>query len=515
MRVLSLGLIAAALTAAPPPAILFIDVESGPVTGGPSNLGVPISIFGSGFGAMRGTSTVTIGGVEAAAYPVWGSHNPFNKTLDMIVVQPGPKSKGGAIVVTVDGKASNSNHTFIVNKGKVIILKPGDDVLSAIKKAAAGDTILLRGGTYRDGELWVRRVEGDSGKPGDNKTLKSYPGEEVIFNNRARPFILSADYITVSGLKFLNGKSLGITEEGDKGRLRGNKLVNNYGAGDMDYAFMDSHGDSHTLAGNVCEAASSSQGTQGHCFYISYGDGVKLLWNVAGGAPGYGIHVFDQRRAAGDFRRVISNLLIEGNILKGSTERSGLILTMGDEDKLGNAIDGVIIRNNLFTANNHAGLVLGDFVRNVKVYNNTFYQNGRVELYAEDKQPRIGYEVRNNLFYHSKNQWCKSNCAWYPDGHIQFTSGAGKSVTLSNNGYFPNAPAVFNGSNDGASSISVANAITGPLQFINPIEFDFRLKPGAAAINRGAALPVPTDYLGVTRPQEANLDLGAFEFSPD
>jgi len=372
---------------------------------------------------------------------------------------------------------------------------------------------LLRGGIYHDGELWVRRVEGDSGKPGDNKTVKNYPGEEPIFDNRARPFIVSADYLTVSGLRFLNGKSIGITEEGDKGRLHGDKFVNNYGTGDFDYAFMDSHGDGHTLAGNVCEATSSTQGTQGHCFYISYGDGVKLLWNIASGVPGYGIHIFDQRRQAGDFRRVISNVLVEGNILKNSTERSGLILTMGDEDKLGNMIDGVIIRNNIFTANNHTGLILGDNVRNVKVYNNTFYQDGRDEIYVEDKQPKIGYEIRNNLFYHSKNSWCKSNCSWYPDGHLQFTGGSGKSVTVANNGYFPGAAAVFNGDGDGARSISVTNPVTGALQFVNPAAFDFRVKAGAAVINRGAAVGVNTDYNGVPRPQETAVDIGAFEYA--
>lgn len=333
MRLCLVGLLvfssmAVSLTAAPP-AILFTDVESGPVTGGPNNMGVPITIFGTGFGAARGASKVTIGGVEAAAYPVWGTHNAYNKTLDMIVVQPGAASKGGPIAVTVDGQGSNTNFTFTVNKGKIRIVKPGDDVLDAVKKAGAGDTVLLRGGTYRDGELWIRKVLGDSGKAGDNKTLKNYPGEEPIFSNRERPFIVSADYITISGLKVTNGKGIGITEEGDKGRLRGNKFINNYGTGDFDYAFMDSHGDGHTFAGNVCESTSSSQGTQGHCYYVSYGDGVKMLWNIASGVPGYGIHVFDQRRASGDFKRTISNLLIEGNILKNSTERSGLILTMG------------------------------------------------------------------------------------------------------------------------------------------------------------------------------------------
>lgn len=54
------------------PTILFTDIETGPTNGGPNNLGVPIAIFGAGFGATRGSSTVTIGGVEVGGVPGLG-----------------------------------------------------------------------------------------------------------------------------------------------------------------------------------------------------------------------------------------------------------------------------------------------------------------------------------------------------------------------------------------------------------------------------------------------------------
>src|SRR4051794_6065028 len=99
------GLIAHALAAAP--AIFFTDIESGPVTGGHFDQGAPITIYGSGFGADRRGSRVTIGGVEVADYILWGSHNAHNPDLDKIVVQPGSRVTGGPIVVTVEGVASN------------------------------------------------------------------------------------------------------------------------------------------------------------------------------------------------------------------------------------------------------------------------------------------------------------------------------------------------------------------------------------------------------------------------
>jgi len=50
------------LPAQSPPRIFFSDLESGPNTGGQNNKGVWVTIWGKGFGAERGRSTVTIGG---------------------------------------------------------------------------------------------------------------------------------------------------------------------------------------------------------------------------------------------------------------------------------------------------------------------------------------------------------------------------------------------------------------------------------------------------------------------
>ena len=48
------------------PSIFFSDLDSGPNTGGQNNRGVWVTIWGKGFGAERGSSTVTIGGEVAA-----------------------------------------------------------------------------------------------------------------------------------------------------------------------------------------------------------------------------------------------------------------------------------------------------------------------------------------------------------------------------------------------------------------------------------------------------------------
>lgn len=179
------------------PAVLFTDVNAGPVTGGPNNLGIPISIFGKGFGATQGNSTVTIGGVPVASYLIWGQNNAHNPNLDMIVVQPGPNVTGGAIVVTVNGQTSNSNYTFTSQHGNIYyVATNGKDNnscsitapcqhVSYIAEGSAnpmhmipGDTLLVRGGTYQD-TIWIQDSNGASGTLGNQIVIKNYPERKL------------------------------------------------------------------------------------------------------------------------------------------------------------------------------------------------------------------------------------------------------------------------------------------------------------------------------------------------
>src|SRR6476619_3848923 len=88
------------LTTTIPPRIFFSDLDSGPNTGGQKNHGVWVTIWGKGFGAERGSSTVTIGGGAAAEYPIW--------TDTRITFQLGPSARTGDIVVSVRAKAKRS-----------------------------------------------------------------------------------------------------------------------------------------------------------------------------------------------------------------------------------------------------------------------------------------------------------------------------------------------------------------------------------------------------------------------
>jgi hypothetical protein len=196
-------------------------------------------------------------------------------------------------------------------------------------------------------------------------------------------------------------------------------------------------------------------------------------------------------------------VLVEGNLLAVSPERSGMILAMGDEAALGNHMDGVTIRNNIFVANNFAGIAIGGNVRNVKLYHNTFYQNGRQGVTIYDDPTISGIEITNNLFDQTTNTNCKNNCSWYSSAHVQKGARA-VGVTLSNNFYAP-GPAIVLGAADTAAAIGTPN-------FVNTTSGDFRLSAGSPAIDTGVALPgVVVDFNGQPRILGARPDAGAFE----
>lgn len=521
--------------AAPVPAILFADIASGPVTGGPGNLGVPISIFGKGFGMMRGSSKVTIGGVEVAKYMAWGEKNANNTWLDMITVQPGPQVTGGPIVVSVNGVSSTAEVQFQKSTGKLLYVSPtGSDsgscketspckTLQAVLekgKSQPGDTILVRGGTYSDGEIWIRDDMGMSGTADRRKTVKAYPGETAIYANGERGISLEANYITFSGLHFRNGKGIGVPDNyKDKAAIgRGDWMMNNTVIGPISYDGIGTHGSDHVIAGNVVRVQGSSQGTQGHCLYVSHGDNIKILYNALDGAPGYGIHLYDQVRQKNDYRRTITNVLIEGNVTTGSPQRSGLLMVMedgGDWGTYGNFMENVVVRNNIFARNNHHGIVVDQLVRNIKIYNNTFYENGREGIFVGEHKGLSGVEIRNNLIYQSENNGvCKMFCDWYPEAHIQDVLGTSPRVTIDNNGYFPGPRKILKGGGRSIATLAAdLHAVTGTAGLRDAAHMDFTLVANSAAVDKGAALPlVAKDFNGGTRPAGAASDLGALEY---
>jgi hypothetical protein len=201
--------------AAASPRIFYSDLESGPNTGGQADQGAFVTIYGSGFGANRGSSAVSIGGKPAAAYPIW--------TDSRVTFQLGAAAQTGKIVVTVDGQASNGI-PFAVRSGKIYFVAPsGSDhnsgafnspwrsVVKAVKSMGSGDVVYLMDGV---GQTSVDDYDAclsisSAGAPGKPKALVAYPGARATIGTESetpyglRTPVISGgpfSYWTVAGL---------------------------------------------------------------------------------------------------------------------------------------------------------------------------------------------------------------------------------------------------------------------------------------------------------------------------
>ena len=95
------------------PRLFYSDLESGPNTGGQNNNGAFVTLWGKGFGASQGSSSVTVGGGAVAGYPLW--------TDSKIIVQLGAGAVTGNIVVKA-GSAASNEVPFTVRAGNIFFV---------------------------------------------------------------------------------------------------------------------------------------------------------------------------------------------------------------------------------------------------------------------------------------------------------------------------------------------------------------------------------------------------------
>ena len=181
MFVISLGIAQSA-----PPRIYYSDLASGPNVGGKNNAGAFVTVYGSGFGSAQGTSTVTIGGVKAASYPIWSQTK--------VTFQLGQWAKSGNVVINVSGVASNSV-PFKVTPGRIYFVSPSGSATNsgtynspwlslraAKNRIAPGDIVYVEDGvtvtsTESNGASLVLSSGGTASAP---KAIVSYPGSRVV-----------------------------------------------------------------------------------------------------------------------------------------------------------------------------------------------------------------------------------------------------------------------------------------------------------------------------------------------
>jgi len=522
------------------PRLFFTDLESGPNTGGEQNLGAFITIYGEGFGSSRGSSAVTIGGREVARYVIWGQDNA-PRSLDMIVVQPGPNAVTGNIVATVNGAASNplpfairsGNIYFVATSGsdsnRGSFAQPWRTIVKAKDTIAAGDIAYIRDGvTATAEENYSAAVSIEAGgTQGSPKAIIAYPGATATigstnleFGMRVpnNPDTIANDWVFAKLV--LRGQIEAVEIGGDgssRWRLVGNNISCPVGDGQSG-CFTASLASNITFIGNEVHGV-SKQGPQPskqyHAVYFTTDSNhVEVGWNH--------IHDNDTCRAIQFHSSPLSSntgynqydLNVHDNLIHGDV-CDGIVFATVDPSKgpvraFNNIIynvgrgpsppDGDANYSGIYVA---GGTNTGaDGTGSVEIFHNTLYDCGARKSLPNPigdegafsrgpSSPGLFMSLKNNIVY--------------AVGSEDYISPSSNTTLIrgSNNLWFgAGVPPAFLTSNVGADP-----------RFANLGSHDFRLQAQSPAVNAGVNTGILRDYSGISRPQGSAYDIGAHEYA--
>ncbi|MBX7079957.1 MAG: hypothetical protein K1X88_12255 [Nannocystaceae bacterium] len=488
------------------PVVWFVDVVRGATVGGPDDLGVPITIFGHGFGDAPGS--VTIGGVEVARVLAWGE--PAASGAETIVVQPGSQVQGGAVVVHTAGGDSNDDAHFTAGPHAVYFVAQGGDDAAACDEAAPcatilhvvtevmqpGDMVLLSAGDHDEGEIWIRDALGHSGTADAPKVIRGAPGETVRLIDVSRPFIVEAQGITISGLDFTSGKELHL----GSADARAVTVMGCRFGGVVGFEAVTIAAQQVLFGANACAVAGTTAADgNGHCVAVrSPADAVALLHNALTSAQENVIQIYDANPGA-----TIGTVRVEANLVAGSRAGSGISLgSAGD----GASIGDVDIANNVITGNAHIGVSVdgaaGTQLGVARLWANTIAANGRQGLRVGAAATAAGIDVRGNLLLQDGAGTCDdTECDLLTVAEVEIEAGA--SPVVAGNFYADGEATIIGGTD--------ADARAGSITFGQDAEDPWRPAADAACVDTAAAIEVATDFDGRARPQGGGYDFGAFE----
>lgn len=375
--------------------------------------------------------------------------------------------------------------------------QPWATLQHAASRVQPGDTIRVRNGNYAGAQFTT------SGTAAQPIVLEAAPGASpaITADNPRTPDGINlegASYMTVRGFT-VNGR----TRAGIRAVTASHvTLSNNRMDQNGRWGILTGFCDDLVIDGNV-----TSRSTVEHGIYVSNsGDRPVIRRNTSWGNRANGIHMNGDAEQGGD--GVISNAVVESNLIYGNGQGGG---------GSGINMDGVrdsLIRNNLIYASHASGISLyridgGEPSSGNRVLNNTVLvaADGRWALNIQDGSS--GNIVRNNILWNAHGS----------RGSIDISAN---SLPGFDSDYNVVMDRLTTNGGDSVLTLPQWRAQTGqdahsriatPAQlFVAPAQDDYHLAPTSPALDAGETrTDVPADLEGITRPQGAGTDVGAYE----
>jgi hypothetical protein len=506
LLVWSIVLSASALAQSADPRIIFSDLQSGPNSGGANNKGAVVTLYGFGFGASQGTSSVTIGGVSADNYLQWSDTK--------VSFQLGNSAVTGNIVINVPGAATNGM-PFTVRPGKIYFVSPtGVDtnagtftapwhsVVTAKNAAVAGDIIYLLNGVNQTAleSSSATLALAKSGTASLPIALIAYPGATATIGSATgqsygiRTTAAASNWL-LAGLTLRGSFSALNVANSSNWRVIGSDISCPNGSGSG--ACVDFAGATNiSLYRNLVHDVGSPTGTslklyQGVLFAAGSST-IDFGWNEIANVRSCRALQFSSDTSA------LFNITVRSNLIHDAR------------------CDGI----NFASVNPALGAV--------KAYNNVVYRagtgpapNGIESNYACVNVGAAGtaaVQIQDNTFY---------DCGSRKNGDSGAIS-ASAAVSVANNIIFsltgesylaPNSLATrFSGSNNlffgaGATPAFSTTSLNSNPNFANVASANFQLLASSPAIDHGMNTGINRDIIQALRPSGAAYDIGAYEFS--
>jgi hypothetical protein len=525
------------------PVLFYTDIVSGPNSGGQNNAGVFVRAFGKGFGTTRGTSTVTIGGGQAANYPAWSDTE--------IAFQLGANAQTGSIVVNSSSGASNAL-PFTVRSGRIFFIDdtspsstgtgtyadPWRSPETFYDTAQPGDTAYLRAGTYSgvygygsgNANLMMRKRATSGGGYTASGTSAmpiawlGYPGETALFSApgptgttaNVRGWLgnttdRAPDWIVFGNLSFLAYNScIGAGGTPGTGPL-GWRIVNNRCQGltrttQLASGSIVPGADYAKVLGNYIYGGRTTNKLDHAIYSQACASEIEIAWNRIydnnfGAGPLISINYESDRCATGQYAGVAS---VHDNIVDATNYPSRGLYTFEQSYTPGDTVIPLTrVWNNVFIncgVDNYNGSI---HIRDgaMEIFNNTFYNSRTYAVYiggGGTATPDIPYvKIYNNIFH------MRSDALAY---YELDPPGTESLIRAEKNIYYGL------GSYTGVIDPSPINA--NPM-FVNAAGLNFHLSAGSPAIQTGSTSVeayVARDLDGFVR-SRSTFDIGAYLYN--
>lgn len=411
------------------PYVAYTDIVSGPGTGGEGNNGVYLSLFGVNFGGDMTKVSVTVGGGAVARVVYLGASNG-RPDIEQLSVQLGAAAKTGAIQVTVNGVASNTDQTFTVSPGNIYFVDnntalthgltslPSDTnagtitapfrhvqfnggAAGAMSKVKPGDFVVMRGysGTYAEAPgcsaskpcLWGVGYSGtDVGTSATAAvTLMGYPGEVPFADLSgvaaqhggvfAWDDTVANDWVNIVGIRLEAAGTQGAidtqTHEAYWRVVNDDISMTSAGSGTNEGAIGGDAVGQFWVGNHIHDTAGGSS-NQTHGIYVDGEGSFEVAYNwVENIHNGTGIQLYGDNGPDGN-PTVITDAHVHHNIVH-DTLKYGINIANGDDGASG-SLTNIAVWNNLVYNTGLPGLIFNYLVSTsplvgALIYNNTFF----------------------------------------------------------------------------------------------------------------------------------------------